>query len=199
MFFIALVVSSIFLGLTHCTDVYITSPYNIIVWNLGKQETVTWNILPGGPVIGAFNVDLMDGDERSANVVSNIASGLPITSTSATWTVPNTLAPGNHYFVRVSSPDLALQRFSHRFSIEGTQCSTKTTPSSASSSMTSPSTKMSQSTMTSITTSTTTGTQSDSTVTRTVSKNHAMPLYQSASSNFVLAVVSIIVLIVMAH
>lgn len=190
------------LGIVACTDVYITSPYDIIVWKLGKQETVTWNILPGGPVIEALDVDLMDGEEISANVICNIARGLPITATSATWVVPNTLAPGKNYFVRVSSPNLALQRFSHRFTIDGAQCSTKTSSSSsAASSSASATSKASQSTGATGTaskgTATSSGASSEATVTRTVTSNVGMSNHNSASSNFVAAAVIVLALLAM--
>lgn len=176
---------ALFFSASHCTDVYITSPYDVISWVIGKQETVTWNILPGGPAIDAFNVDLMDGQEISANVVCNIARGLPITSTSATWVVPDSIAPGKNYFVRVSSPDLALQRYSHRFAINGVQCTTKSTTSVTTSSANA-SSKASQSTSTSGTLTKTsasgTETPSDATVTRSVPSNSAALSHDFSSS-----------------
>jgi hypothetical protein len=112
------------LGSAGCIDFYITSPYDAISWNLGQKAMVTWNILPGGSEVSSVNVDLMDGDDNSANVICNIASGLPPSSTSASWEVPKTLKPGKSYFVRLSDPSLMAQRYSHRFSINGQPCST---------------------------------------------------------------------------
>lgn len=115
-----------FVAHVRCIDFYITSPYDAISWNLGEKASITWNILPGGADVGSVKVDLMDGDDNSANVICNIASGLPPSSTSTSWIVPKSLSPRMSYFVRVSgvtgtSP--LVVRYSHRFSIKGQPCS----------------------------------------------------------------------------
>ena len=149
-----------FISYTGAIDYYITSPYDAISWTIGKEATVTWNILPGGPVIESINVDLMDGNDMSANVVCNIATGLPPSATSATWVVPNNLMPGKTYFVRIASPSLSVQRYSHRFSIVGT-CSII-------SSVTPVSSRTSQTSSSSIGTSFSTSAKSSSSLTKTI-------------------------------
>lgn len=123
----------LFLGTASCIDFYITSPYDVISWNAGEKAMVTWNILPGGPNVQGINVDLMDGDETTANVVSNIASNLPPSATSASWEVPMSIQPGRSYFVRVSSndPNAYIYRFSHKFAIVGGKVCSKSTSSSS--------------------------------------------------------------------
>lgn len=104
------------------TDFYITSPYAVTNWEAGKVVKITWDLLNQGPEVKFINVDLMDGDDSNAHVVTSIAKGLSTDSTSTSWVVPNDFPRSSTVFVRVSGQNgneghPAIYRFSHRFSI----------------------------------------------------------------------------------
>lgn len=127
-------------------DYYITSPYDAVVWKAGKDVTITWNIERGGYPADSITVELMDGPDNGAQVIQTLATGLPVTSKSFTWTVPADFKTNNHVFVRLTGVNLAdktgwqsVMRYSHRFTIiggEGVESTTskKTAPTTTRSS-----------------------------------------------------------------
>lgn len=103
------------------TDFYITQPWAETKWKAGETVTISWKLYTDvGPEAIGINLDLMDGEDLSANFLLNIASNLRADTTSYQWTIPKTVNSGDGLFVRITGMgSVPNYRFSHRFSIVG--------------------------------------------------------------------------------
>jgi hypothetical protein len=103
------------------TDFYITQPWAETKWKAGETVKISWKLYTDvGPEAIGINLDLMDGEDLSANFLLNIASSLKVDTTSYEWTIPNTVNSGDGLFVRITGiGSVPNYRFSHRFSIIG--------------------------------------------------------------------------------
>jgi len=107
------------LALAH--DFYITQPWAETRWKAGQIVRITWKLYTDvGPEASGINIDLMDGEDLSANFLLNIAHNLRPDSTSFEWAIPMTVNSDEGLFVRITGlGEVANYRFSHRFSISG--------------------------------------------------------------------------------
>lgn len=116
-------VGLVLIGLAASSDVLITSPHSVIQWKAGKTAKITWNTLvdevKGGTPGQTVNIDLMDGDDKNAKVIARVAKNIPIEKRAVSWTVPDNFPSTKTIFVKVSSPDGKISRYSHRFAIQG--------------------------------------------------------------------------------
>lgn len=103
------------------TDFYITQPWAETKWKAGETVTISWKLYTDvGPEAIGINLDLMDGEDLSANFLLNIASNLKADTSSFQWTIPKTVNSGDGLFVRITGlGSIPNYRFSHRFSISG--------------------------------------------------------------------------------
>lgn len=103
------------------TDFYITQPWAETKWKAGETVKITWKLYTDvGPEASGINLDLMDGEDLSANFLLNIANNLHPSSNSFEWTIPKTVNSDEGLFVRITGiGEVANYRFSHRFTIAG--------------------------------------------------------------------------------
>jgi hypothetical protein len=81
-------VIGLFLASAYAESFFITNPNGHTVWKVGESVKISWNIIPGGPVVHSINLDLMSGHDGNATTLLNIATGLSPSSTSFDWVVP---------------------------------------------------------------------------------------------------------------
>lgn len=111
-----------------CHDFYITQPWAETKWKAGDTVKITWKLYPEvGPEASGINLDLMDGEDLSANFLLNIANKLHPSCTHFEWTIPRTVNSGDGLFVRITGlGEVPNYRFSHRFTIVGGEDSART-------------------------------------------------------------------------
>lgn len=109
------------LGFVMAHDFYITQPWAETKWKAGETVKITWKLYKEvGPEAYAVNIDLMDGEDMTANFLQNIASELDPDSTSFDWTIPASCASGEGLFIRITGKgEVPNYRFSHRFTVVG--------------------------------------------------------------------------------
>lgn len=148
----------LFLSSVFAYDYYITSPYSISAWQAGSTEAITWDLLDKR-FADSITIDLMNGDLYNGNLIVNIASGLPGSASSFSWSIPTFLS-GSDYFIRISGSGAngIVYRFSARFVIVGNGSSSSTVVITSSSVVTKTSTSTAQVTTTSIASTTSTST-----------------------------------------
>lgn len=103
------------------TDFYITQPWAETVWEAGKTVKISWKVYENvGPEASGINVDLMDGDDMSANFLLNIANNLGPQESCFDWTIPKFVSSSDKVFIRITGlGEVPNYRFSHRFKIVG--------------------------------------------------------------------------------
>ncbi len=104
---------------TLCHDFYITQPWAETKWKAGDTVKINWKLSQNiGPEAIGVNIDLMDGDDMSANFLLNIAHNLPVESNEFEWTIPKTVSSSDGVFIRITGVgEVPNYRFSHRFAI----------------------------------------------------------------------------------
>jgi hypothetical protein len=95
------VVLALAAGVVHAQSITVPAPAAGVTWYKGQTYNITWTSIDGVP----DQVVIRLRDSTSTKVIQKIADNIPTGAGSYSWTIPNTVEPGN-YVVRVRAGEV---------------------------------------------------------------------------------------------
>lgn len=111
-------IAAAIIGSAQAGYVYIYSPYAATVCQPGNPCPISWHVSNDGPEFSRVDIELLNGEAHSANVVAPIVLGYDLSQGNTfVWNVPQGVFTEGDYFIRIKGVGTDYQSYSHNFPI----------------------------------------------------------------------------------